>query len=127
MNDPVAAKLLADTLGPERVHLPVYLFLSGVLCVIAHWIWHRPVLLFGASFFPILGFGIRAWLTATENPRQVSLFRAKASAMIEATDQLALEQARPEETLTRIIENERFFENEQREWCRLQFAAEWFL
>ena len=122
----------------RRAHVPVVLFFGSVLCVVVHAVLYlvqegpsrdaaQEILLVLGAVLPILGFGLRAWLAAFETPRQAVLFAAKAHAVAVATVHLDAAGASPSLLLSRIREDERFFENEHREWCRLQFATEWFL
>lgn len=106
--------------------------------------WHDlEMLLVGlAALLPVLGFGVRAWISAFEFPRSRNLFRAKSWALSQPIADLGAlansfskdsAASQPPSSTTSILpllqniaHSEHFLINEHREWCRLQMEAEWF-
>lgn len=80
-----------------------------------------------AAVLPVIGFGFRAWLAAFEAPRSRNLFRAKALAIGDYITRGKAGAYSVSQTLAHIAYSEHFFNNEHREWCRLQMEAEWFV
>lgn len=80
-----------------------------------------------AAVLPVIGFGFRAWLAAFEAPRSRNLFRAKALAIDDYIARGSAGASSVNQTLAHIAYSEHFFNNEHREWCRLQMEAEWFV
>lgn len=80
-----------------------------------------------AAVLPVIGFGFRAWLAAFEAPRSRNLFRAKAMAIDDYIARGSAGASSVNQTLNHIAYSEHFFNNEHREWCRLQMEAEWFV
>lgn len=80
-----------------------------------------------AAVLPVIGFGFRAWLAAFEAPRSRNLFRAKALAIDDYIARGNAGASSVNQTLNHIAYSEHFFNNEHREWCRLQMEAEWFV
>ena len=80
-----------------------------------------------AAVLPVIGFGFRAWLAAFEAPRSRNLFRAKALAIDDYIARGNAGATSVNQTLNHIAYSEHFFNNEHREWCRLQMEAEWFV
>lgn len=80
-----------------------------------------------AAVLPVIGFGFRAWLAAFEAPRSRNLFRAKALAIDDYIARGNAGATSVNQTLDHIAYSEHFFNNEHREWCRLQMEAEWFV
>lgn len=82
-----------------------------------------------AALLPVIGFGVRAWMSAFEFPRSQNLFRAKALALEEPIKSLndAPLRGDPMKTLQQLNLGEHFLITEHREWCRLQLETEWFL
>lgn len=80
-----------------------------------------------SALLPVLGLGIRAWLSAFELPRSASLYRAKHYALAQASAQLETAELELPATLKYLANNEFFLENEHREWLRLISEAEWFI
>lgn len=80
-----------------------------------------------AAVLPVIGFGFRAWLAAFEAPRSRNLFRAKALAIDDYIARGKAGASSVNQTLSHIAYSEHFFNNEHREWCRLQMEAEWFV
>ena len=80
-----------------------------------------------AAVLPVIGFGFRAWLAAFEAPRSRNLFRAKALAIDDYIARGNAGSSSVNQTLNHIAYSEHFFNNEHREWCRLQMEAEWFV
>lgn len=94
-----------------------------------------------AALFPVIGFGIRAWVSAFEFPRSRNLFRSKSRALKHSIDALTNFTDAPRQDalpmpmtsansivllLQTMMLNEHFFIAEHREWCRLQTEAEWY-
>lgn len=80
-----------------------------------------------AALLPVIGFGCRAWSAAFEFPRSRNLFRAKSKALNIAIRAMRNDRSDLLKTMSHIVENEHFFLGEHREWCRLQFEAEWYV
>lgn len=83
-----------------------------------------------AAILPVIGFGLRAWMSAFEFPRSRNLFRAKSLALDEPIKQLEAFPSGEDDPMTAlrsIAQSEYFLITEHREWCRLQTEAEWFL
>ncbi len=106
-------------------------------------VWHTwEIILVGlAALLPVIGFGIRAWVSAFEFPRSRNLFRSKSRALkyqvnllrdfANAPSQNNLPPVVPTNNpivvlLQTILFSEHFFIGEHREWCRLQTEAEWY-
>ncbi len=134
---------LSSASWPIKVHLPMWFFFGSVVCVAAHlamhlWVPHDMLrggflyglergLLAAGAILPIVGFGVRAMMAAFETPRRAMLFEAKRNAVDAAMLALQRTELNVPRLFDAITESEALFETEHREWCRLQFAAEWFL
>ncbi|TWU02755.1 hypothetical protein [Stieleria varia] len=97
-----------------------------------HSFWHivEFCLIGLAALLPVIGFGVRAWMSAFEFPRSRNLFRAKSLAL--DTPIAVLKDSPYDETdslrvLQSLSHSEYFLITEHREWCRLQIETEWFL
>jgi len=128
---------------PIKARLPMWCFFGSVVCVAAHlamhlWVRHDMLkggflyglergLLAAGAILPIIGFGVRAMMAAFETPRRAMLFEAKRNAVDAAMLGLQRTELNVPRLFDVIAESESLFETEHREWCRLQFAAEWFL
>ncbi len=117
-------------LSDKRIALGLFfLCVAIVLMHVFHvggYYWEAPLIAM-AALLPVLGFGIRAWVLAFEAPRSRNLYSAKALALDAYIERSHEKLSDTQTMLQHIARGEQFFENEHREWCRLQMEAEWFV
>lgn len=107
-----AAGNIDHVANPTAVHAFEYLSVWGLAA---------------AAIFPVIGFGVRAWLAAFEMPRSEVLFASKEVTMSRAGKELDRNSENLAGVLQLIELNEHSLENEHREWLILLVDAEWFL
>jgi len=132
-----------QTAGWRRLTLP--LFLSSVICVLAHFaleqqarhvatlerahifaslaIWSVAL----AAVIPVISAGFRAWFAAFELPRSASLYGAKCRALVRLAAHIAKDSGDIAVTQHHMTQTEHFLEQEHREWLRLLCDTEWFI
>jgi len=80
-----------------------------------------------AAILPVVGFGMRARLSAFEIPRSAIFYNAKERALRLIVTHVQADADDIDKTRTHIVRSEHFLEDEHRDWCRLLLEAEWFL
>lgn len=115
-------------------HASLPLFVVSIVMVILHTILHAAhqeiaaqVALTLAAAIPVVSFGIRAWVSAFEHAKSVSLCTAKYQALDAVSRRIEADSSDVVFTLQNIEAVEHYLENEHREWLRLMLDAEWFL
>jgi hypothetical protein len=80
---------------------------------------------------PILALSFRTFRSSSESARSASLFRSKRNALMDFNECLIEENRKKIRDWPQIIniiwECENYLENENREWLRIMFEAEWFI
>jgi len=110
----VAAELLSERPGQDSSYV---------------WLWKMVEIgaLGAAAILPVIGFGVRAWLSAFEIPRNAVFYNAKERALRLIITHVQADVDDVDKTRTHIVRGEHFLEDEHRDWCRLLREAEWFL